>query len=165
MIAPQLLPSESNLPALHVLCLLRALCAESFSSSSRQLAPQPNCFRTFPQTLHSPLATRRFLSTQESPQPLSSHAFTSYLPSHPGCTHLAHLSFNSRSNPITAIPFRMIFFAHPHDLTPIESHSYKKQGGWGYTLPLHSQFSLISTAHRACDTVPRAFSMHLRGAS
>jgi hypothetical protein len=27
-----------------------------------------------------------------------------------------------------AIPFRIIFFAHPHHLTPIESYSCKKQG-------------------------------------
>ena len=28
--------------------------------------------------------------------------------------------------------FRMIFFAHPHLLTPVESHSYKYRGrGWG----------------------------------
>jgi hypothetical protein len=26
-------------------------------------------------------------------------------------------------------PFRIISLAHPHPLTPIESHSYKKQGG------------------------------------
>ena len=30
-------------------------------------------------------------------------------------------------------PFKMIFFADPHPLTPIESYSYKKQGGGGYS--------------------------------
>jgi hypothetical protein len=33
---------------------------------------------------------------------------------------------------LSTISFRITFFAHPHHLTPIESHSYKKQGrGWG----------------------------------
>src|SRR5271163_2273580 len=35
---------------------------------------------------------------------------------------------------IAAIPFRMIFFAHPHPLTPIESYSCKKQGRVGTSL-------------------------------
>src|SRR5271163_558330 len=30
-----------------------------------------------------------------------------------------------------AIPFRIIFFAHPHHLIPIESYSCKKHRGWG----------------------------------
>jgi hypothetical protein len=36
-----------------------------------------------------------------------------------------------RHSPHAAIPFKIIFFAHPHHLTSIESHSCKKQGsGW-----------------------------------
>jgi hypothetical protein len=35
-------------------------------------------------------------------------------------------------SPLATIPFKITSFAHPHHLTPIESHSCKKQGrGWG----------------------------------
>ena len=34
----------------------------------------------------------------------------------------------TRHSLLNAIPFRITFFAHPHLLTSIESHSYKKQG-------------------------------------
>jgi hypothetical protein len=40
------------------------------------------------------------------------------------------------------IPFRITSFADPHDLTPIESYSYKKQGrGWGprHLAPIQAQ--------------------------
>jgi hypothetical protein len=44
--------------------------------------------------------------------------------SDPCCSPIPH-SFGA------TIPFRIVFFAHPHHLTPIESHSCKKQGrGW-----------------------------------
>ena len=34
------------------------------------------------------------------------------------------------------IPFRIIFFADTHHLTPMESYSYKNRGrGWGHSLP------------------------------
>jgi hypothetical protein len=42
---------------------------------------------------------------------------------------VTHHSFTpSAQGPLTTIPFRITFFAHPHPLTPIESHSCKKQG-------------------------------------
>ena len=57
---------------------------------------------------------------------------------------------------LATIPFRIIFFAHPHRLTPIESYSYKKQGrGWGIpsslTLPPFSTTSKHSTHSNASN--------------
>ena len=55
----------------------------------------------------------------------------------------------SHTSPISN-SHRIIFFAHAHPLTPIESHSYKKQGrGWG-TGDLHSTqaLPLFSTASK-----------------
>ena len=54
---------------------------------------------------------------------------------------------------LVSIPFRITFFADPHHLTPIESHSYKKHPGWGYILQakifsfrnLTTRYSLLST--------------------
>ncbi len=37
---------------------------------------------------------------------------------------------------LATIPFRITFFADPHPLTPIESHSYKKHRGGGYRCQL-----------------------------
>src|SRR5208282_3333941 len=43
-----------------------------------------------------------------------------------------HSSLATHHSPLATIPFRITFFAHPHHLTLIESHSCKKQGrGWG----------------------------------
>jgi hypothetical protein len=57
---------------------------------------------------------------------------------------------------------RIIFFAHPHPLTPIESYSCKKQGrGWGIrdflsaqSLPLFSTPSKHSTRSNARNPIP-----------
>ena len=43
------------------------------------------------------------------------------------------------------IPFRIIFFADTHHLTPMESYSYKYRGrGWGHSLPACECLSLRS---------------------
>jgi len=54
------------------------------------------------------------------------------------------------------IPFKIIFFAHAHHLTPIESHSCKKQGGggWGQCQPRPSTSHLHGsrdTRHESLD--------------
>jgi hypothetical protein len=52
--------------------------------------------------------------------------------------------FNFQTIP-RSIPFRIIFFAHPHHLTLTESYSYRKQGrGWG------SQHLAPTQALRTC---------------
>jgi hypothetical protein len=60
------------------------------------------------------------------------------LPSKPDSALLSPLGNLPTSQPFSfqtiprSIPFRIIFFADPHHLTPAESYSYKKQGrGWG----------------------------------
>src|SRR5271157_426925 len=67
---------------------------------------------------------------------------------------------------LATIPFRIIFFAHPHRLTPIESYSYKKQGrGWGrrefwlsnastQTLPLFFTAGNHPTRTNARNSIP-----------
>jgi hypothetical protein len=42
------------------------------------------------------------------------------------------------------IPFRITSFADPHQLTPIESHSYKKQGGGVLPSPLVTRHSSVT---------------------
>ena len=52
---------------------------------------------------------------------------------------------------ISPIPFRMISFAHPHPLTPIESHLYKNGGGGRVSFPIYSPTQailLFSTASK-----------------
>src|SRR5271155_5353947 len=46
-----------------------------------------------------------------------------------------HAPLATHHSSLATIPFRITFFAHPHHLTLIESHSCKKQGrGWGRML-------------------------------
>jgi hypothetical protein len=78
--------------------------------------------------------------TQEMPQPFFHHALANnflYTPgwgSHPSSQKLLGFFALSKTHratsrsPLVTISFRLIFLAHPHQLTPIESHSYKKQG-------------------------------------
>jgi hypothetical protein len=57
---------------------------------------------------------------------------------HPACTEPSRsersegsaflLRLATRHSPLTTIPFRIKFFAYPHPLTPIESHSCKNRG-------------------------------------
>ena len=57
------------------------------------------------------------------------------------------------------IPFRIIFFADTHHLTPMESYSYKNRGrGWGHSLPLNAFLSdqrLVSRASGVRDLSAR----------
>jgi hypothetical protein len=40
--------------------------------------------------------------------------------------------YHASTDPLAAIPIRIIFLTHPHLLTLIESYSYEKGGGGGY---------------------------------
>ncbi len=51
-------------------------------------------------------------------------------------------------SPQATIPFRIISFAHPHHLTPIESYSCKKQGRGWYPEPPTQPLPLFSTASK-----------------
>ena len=42
--------------------------------------------------------------------------------------HTRHAALATHHSSLATIPFRITSFADPHVLTPIESHSYKKQG-------------------------------------
>jgi hypothetical protein len=81
-----------------------------------------------------------------SPLSLSAHSVNSVLRKTRSLTQIDPSTplRSPRYSPHAAIPFRITFFAHPHHLTPIESHSCKKQGrGWGVRC-LHSTQTLPS---------------------
>jgi hypothetical protein len=91
-------------------------------------------------------------SLPSSPLSFSALSVNSVLRKARSLTHIdppAPLHFPCHS-PIIAIPFRITSFAHPHHLTPIESHSCKKQGsGWGIKSPSPTQpLPLFPTAAR-----------------
>jgi len=71
-------------------------------------------------------------------------------------------SRTSQSLPLAAIPFRIISFADPYHLTPIESHLYKKHPGGGHILqakvfplsscsPVPNPFRISTYEKRACN--------------
>ena len=72
--------------------------------------------------------------------------FPTLSPKHPGWVYAPVRSSAPLSTLIPAPhppkPFRMIFFADPHHLTPIESYSCKKQGGGG-TRPAKTSSHLL----------------------
>lgn len=74
------------------------------------------------------------------PERSESSAFSSLLTTH--------------HTPLATKFFRMLFFPHPHDVTPIESHSCKKQGG-GHPLPRSPITSLLFHTEHASDTQDR----------
>ena len=68
-------------------------------------------------------------------------------------------------SPQATIPFRITSFAHPHHLTPIESHLCKKQGRAWYLAPPSNAFLLFpqraNIQHAAMPVYPEQW----RGAS
>lgn len=67
-------------------------------------------------------------------------------------------------SPQATIPFRIISFAYPHHLTPIESYSCKKQGRGWYPEPPTQPLPLFSTASKhpthSNARLPRARARH-----
>lgn len=147
MIAPRLLPLESNAP------LLRVLCVRSFPIP--QLAAQPNSFRAFPQSHLSVLTARHSCA----------------LPS------LSKVEKNKEKWPLAANPFRIRSFVkrarNPfrmrtfkiQDLKPFRMCSSEKTRGGGVGQESYQQSRPVSSAPGSCVTVPPVRPTHFRGAS
>ncbi len=64
---------------------------------------------------------------------------------------------------LATIPFRITSFAHPHHLTPIESHSCKKQGrGVGYPNPTHALPHFSTTSKHPTHNTARKSTLFMR---
>jgi|GEM_PF-6730208 len=116
--------------------MLRSLLTSAHRFSDPRPSASPNVFTSL---RHSP-TLNAVLHTQEPPQTLShqasSHTFHHAwrVPCHPVLRPTPSFFFRSlatRHSPPATIPFRIIFFTHPYQLTSLESYSYKKHGG-GY---------------------------------
>jgi hypothetical protein len=107
---------------------LRALCVSAFSF----LPPPFNCSTSEPSDLQTTQSPRPFpdsLATRVKHKSFTCHSYEKQ----PGWGLPSFFKSVSHYNPpFTTNPHRITSFAYPHPLTPIESHSCKKQGGGGY---------------------------------
>jgi hypothetical protein len=67
------------------------------------------------------------------------------------------LPLATRHSPLTTIPFRITFFAYPHPLTPIESHSCKNRGEGGPFTPSRVRGASCLCATRRNPRNPNLF--------
>ena len=140
---------------------LRALCVSAFSF----LPPPFNCSTSESsnfQTMQSPRPFPDTLATRVKHKSFACHSYEKQ----PGWGLPSFFKPVSHSNPpFTANSHRITSFAYPHPLTPIESHSCKKQGGGGYFVgsrpyfiaSLRLCFRLLSHSNKSgCSRVIRS---------
>jgi hypothetical protein len=116
-------------------------------------------------TNHSPLLRTRRNARNPNPIMRLLHnlrtppGWGSLLASHhsPVLSEVERALVYASSSPMATIPFRIIFFVHPHPLTPIESYSCKKQGGGG---PFQSPPLLSPTTPADAQRHPQPLSVH-----
>jgi hypothetical protein len=137
MLSSQSSPSSSPSPVFSSLCVLSASAFSSLSRFCIGKSSAPRFSQTRP--LHLP----------------SSGSFCGSFP------NLQTFQHSNLPTFLPTIPFRIIFFAHRHHLSPIESYSYKKQGrGWGFRFatfkpkPFHLFPRPVNIQHMATPATP-----------
>src|SRR5580704_5592435 len=137
-------------------------------SEPRRANPTRSLYPVYPETLRDPRRKPRSERTRKALRALCVLCVKTHLQPRPGPGVAVHpdplgaftsLSLSSFRNFQTfqlsnlstsprANSHRIIFFAHPHPLTPIESYSYKKQGGGVPLTQCHGRWASCLCATR-----------------